>query len=299
MTVSTRLAANLAGIVGCSFTGASIVATRFVIGETDPVSLAFLRYLIGALCLAPIGFYLMRGKPKLTGREWLAVFGLGLLFFGLFPWLFNLSLSYTSAARGALGLATAPLLTLALASVLRSEPFTEVKLAAVVAAFAGVGVAMASGPGGLAGEGRFWIGDLLMLAAAAVAAVYAVFAKPLLMRHPAIVVTALTMASGVVGLAPAAGAEGLFDRVPEFSAGGWIALAFLGVGGGAIQFGLWVWAVSRLTPTQGAIFLTLTPITAVLLAAVVLGEAIYPGLLLGLALVVGGILLANRPPKSA
>lgn len=299
MTIPTNLAANLAGVIGCSFTGASIVATRFVIGETDPVSLAFLRYLIGALCLAPFAFYLMRGKPRLTGREWLAVFGLGLLFFGLFPWLFNLSLSYTSAARGALGLATAPLLTLALASVLRSEPFTGVKLVAVIAAFGGVGVAMASGPGGLAGEGRFWVGDLIMLAAAAIAAVYAVFAKPLLMRHPAIVITAMTMASGVIGLAPVAGAEGLFDGAPSFTTGGWIALAFLGIGGGAIQFGLWVWAVSRLTPTQGAIFLTLTPITAVLLAALVLGEAIYPGLLVGLGLVIAGILLANRPANRA
>jgi drug/metabolite transporter (DMT)-like permease len=35
------------------FFGASVTATRFVVAEIDPLTLAFLRYLIGALCLIP------------------------------------------------------------------------------------------------------------------------------------------------------------------------------------------------------------------------------------------------------
>ena len=34
------------------FVGSTMVATRFVIDQTDPASLALLRYLIGVLCLA-------------------------------------------------------------------------------------------------------------------------------------------------------------------------------------------------------------------------------------------------------
>ena len=44
-----RLAAAAASIQ----VGAAIVATRFVIGETDPASLALLRYVVGVLCLLP------------------------------------------------------------------------------------------------------------------------------------------------------------------------------------------------------------------------------------------------------
>ncbi|HVO15956.1 MAG TPA: DMT family transporter [Alphaproteobacteria bacterium] len=284
--------ANAAGAVGCLFTGASIVATRFAVGQIDPVSLAFLRYLIAALCLAPIVVVLCR-QYRLPARDLLVMLVLGALFFGAFPWFFNLSLAYTSATRGALVLATSPMMTLALASLVRSEAFTGLKLLAVVAAFAGVAVAIIAGPGGIAGGGRAWIGDLLMLAAAAIAATYPVFAKPLLMRHPPVLVTLVSMAGGVAALAPFAAAHGLFAGLPAFDAGGWLAIVFLGVGGGAIQFGLWIWAVSRLTPTQASIFLCLTPITALLLAGLILGEALTLALFAGLLMVIAGILLSN------
>jgi drug/metabolite transporter (DMT)-like permease len=289
---SGRLLANIAGAVGCLFTGASIVATRFVVAQTDPVSLAFLRYAIAALCLAPIAYLLCRGH-RMPRRDLLGVLALGALLFGLFPWLFNLSLEFTSATRGALALATSPMITLALASVVRSEAFTGLKLAGVLCAFAGVAVAIVAGPGGIAGGGVAWIGDLLMLAAAAVAATYPVFSKPFLARHPPILVTLVSMLGGVLVLTPFAAAQGLFASVPAFDSAGWLALAFLGVGGGAVQFGLWVWAVRRLSPTQAAIFLTLTPITAMLLAGLVLGEAVTLALFAGLVLVVSGILFAN------
>ena len=90
----------------------------------------------------------------------------------------------------------------------------------------------------------------------------------------------------------------LFSGLPAFSPAGWFAVVFLGIGGGAMQFGLWIWAVSKLTPTQAAIYLTLTPVTAVLLASLILGEPVSLGLFAGLALVVGSILLANRPARS-
>lgn len=290
------LLANLAAFVGTTFTAGSIVSIRFVIAESDPASLAFIRYLIALLCLAPIAVYLMRGR-RVGARDVLIVLVLGALFFGVFPYLLNTSLKYTSAARGALMLATAPLITLALGKLLRSERFTAAKLLGVVGAFVGVAVAMLAGPGGLAGQGAYWIGDLIMLAAASLAAVYPIYSKPLLARHPALAVTALSMVGGLLILAPFAQAQGSFSGLPTFSAAGWFAVVFLGIGGGAMQFGLWIWAVSKLTPTQAAIYLTLTPITAILLASLILGEPVTLGLFAGLALVVGSILLANRPAR--
>lgn len=295
---SPILLANLAAFVGTTFTAGSIVAIRFVIAESDPASLAFIRYLIAVLCLLPIAVYLMRGR-RIGARDVLIMLVLGAMFFGAFPYLLNLSLKYTSAARGALALATAPLMTLALGSLLRSEGFTTAKLLGVIGTFAGVALAMLAGPGGLAGQGAYWIGDLIMLAAASLAAIYPIYSKPLLGRHPALAVTALSMAGGLLILAPFAQAQGTFSGLPAFSPAGWFAVIFLGIGGGALQFGLWIWAVSKLTPTQAAIYLTLTPITAVLLANLILGEAVSLGLFAGLALVVGGILLANRPARKA
>ena len=48
--------ANLAAATAALSAGASVVATRLVIGETDPVTLAFYRYVIATCCLAPVLF---------------------------------------------------------------------------------------------------------------------------------------------------------------------------------------------------------------------------------------------------
>lgn len=226
------------------------------------------------------------------------LFVLGALFFGAFPWVFNLSLAYTTAAHGALVLATAPILTLALASAVRSEAFTLFKTVGVTAGFVGVAVALLGGEQGLTAGPLYWLGDLFMLAAAAIAAIYSVYAKPLLTRHPALLVTCLSMAAGVLVLAPPAIWHAVETGLPSFTTRGWLAVLFLGIGGGAIQFGLWVWSVSRLTATQASLFLTLTPITAMLLAVVVLDERLTLYLLAGLALVVFAILIANRRPPA-
>ena len=47
--VLPMVAAAVAGIL----VGAAMVATRFVIEQTEPVSLALLRFVIGSLCLLP------------------------------------------------------------------------------------------------------------------------------------------------------------------------------------------------------------------------------------------------------
>lgn len=292
------LLANLAGLLGCSLTGASIVATRFVVEQTDPVTLAFLRYVVATLCLLPLTVWLMRGR-SLPARDVALIAALGLLFFGLFPWMFSLALQYTTAARGALALATAPLMTLVLSSLVRAEPFGTVKVAAILTGIIGVAIALSSREQGLIAAGPdFWIGDLVMLGAAAITAVYAIAVKPLLVRHPPLLITALTMLAGMLGLAVPSAVIAIQSGPPSFDLPGVLAVLFLGIGGGALQFGLWVWAVSRLPPSHASLFLTLTPITAMVLGVVILGEPLTGPLLIGLVLVIAGLLAINWRPRA-
>ena len=57
--------------------------------------------------------------------------GLGVLYFALFPILFNASLIFTTAARGSLALSTLPLLTMLVGAALGSEALTARKTAGV------------------------------------------------------------------------------------------------------------------------------------------------------------------------
>src|SRR5262249_7142133 len=90
--------------------GATIVATRIVVDQSGPASLALLRYVIGFGCLLP--FVLRSGKvPRFVGRDVLPIGLLGITQFGILIALLNYGLRFIPAGRGALIFATFPLLT--------------------------------------------------------------------------------------------------------------------------------------------------------------------------------------------
>ena len=57
----------------------------------------------------------------------------------------------------------------------------------------------------------------------------------------------------------------------------WLAVIYLGLFGSALTFYLWAFALSRTTPTRVAISVTVNPITAALVGAVILTTSM-PGL---------------------
>ena len=168
----------LAAVLSSGLGGVAAAATRFVIGDTDPITLAALRFGLGFLLLLPIALARSRRWPR--GAEWSAVMALGLLFFAVFFVLFNVSLTYTTAARGTLALSTLPLLTMVVAAALGVEPLTGRKTVGVLIAMGGVAVALASGiadapPGA-------WRGDLVMAGGALCMALYSVWSRPFIRR---------------------------------------------------------------------------------------------------------------------
>ena len=85
-----------------------------MIDQTDPASLALLRYAIGFLCLLPPA--LLAGPLRFQGRDILPIALLGIAQFGILVALLNFGLLHISSALGAIIFATFPLLTLLLAA---------------------------------------------------------------------------------------------------------------------------------------------------------------------------------------
>src|SRR4051812_14797636 len=152
----------LAAVLSSALGGTSIGATRYLVNAIDPLAIGSFRFGIGFLLLLPLA--LLQGGSFPARRDWPAVAGLGLLFFAVFPLLFNASLISTTAARGALALSTLPLLTMLVGAALGSEPLTARKTAGVLVAISGVSLALLSGLA--AAPDGAWRGDLLMIAAA-------------------------------------------------------------------------------------------------------------------------------------
>src|SRR4051812_28206483 len=115
----------LAAVLSTALGGTAIVSTRFLAGAADPITIGVLRLGGGAVLLLPLA--LIKGEQWPATRDWPAVIGLALIFFAVFPVLFNAALIYTTAARGGLALSTTPLMTMLAAAMLRIEPLTARK----------------------------------------------------------------------------------------------------------------------------------------------------------------------------
>ena len=84
----------------------------------------------------------------------------------------------------------------------------------------------------------------------------------------------------------------------DFGAGQWAAALHLGALGGALAFYLWVYALEHTTPTRVANTMTVNPIAASLLAAVLVGEPLGFNLLIGVVAVGVGIWIASTEARS-
>ncbi len=287
MSDRARLAALAAAATGVQV-GAATVASRFVLNEIDPASLAMLRYAIGFSCLVPALFALPRVRIARSDLGPIAV--LGILQFGVLIWLLNTGLRFIPSGRAALIFSAFPLLTMLLAAALGQERLTAPKTMGVLATILGVGLALgekASGAGG-------WAGEIAVFAAALCGAACAVLYRPYLRKYPTLPISALAMLASVAFLAIPAAGEGFFGHAPALSPSGWAAVAFVGFSSG-LGYYLWLWALANTTPTRATVFLALSPITAMLLGAVLLNETVTMLSLAGLVCVALGLILAHRP----
>jgi drug/metabolite transporter (DMT)-like permease len=268
---------------------AAIVATRLVVEQTGPASLALLRYAIGVVCLLPALF--VAGCPRLAARDVGPVALLGIAQFGVLILLLNHALRSVPSARAALLFATLPLLTMLVAAVAGAERLTVPKTLGVLLTLGGVACALgerALQPGGTPS----WTGELVVLLSALTGAVCSVLYRPYLRRYRALPVSTVAMLASVLFLAVPAAGEGLFAAMPRLTTGGWLAVGFIGVGSGGGYY-LWLWALDHAPPTEVTVFLALSPVTATILGAVLLGEPASSLVWLAVTLVTAGIWLAT------
>ncbi len=284
--------AALAACLSTSFGGSSFVAMRFLVTETDPVTIAFMRNAGAALVLTPIAFTLVRRWP--SPRELLIIGVMGAVFFGGLQFLFANALTFTTSGRAALTYMSTPFLTLALAALFRTERPTMFKVAGVIIASAGVVVALRQSS---SAPPDAWIGDLLVLLGALISAVFNVWSNRWLRLHDPLVVAVTGVLPGTLLLFVVAQALGAPTVSPQLSTIGWLAVGFIGLFGAALSYMLWLWALRHTTPTLVAVSLPMNPLMALLWGAVLLGEPVTTSMIVGFALVIVGIATTNWRPR--
>tara|TARA_R110002072_G_scaffold6364_7_gene37599 strand:- start:10290 stop:11198 length:909 start_codon:yes stop_codon:yes gene_type:complete len=268
-------------------TGTASVATRYLVTVLDPVEVAFMRYLLGGFSMLPL-FFLFR-TSRLTKILSLKIAGLGALFFALFPFMFSWGFVYTSAARGSLVLATMPIWAMLISKAIGHESINKNSLIAIGLSLLGLTVALSDKLMMISGEEIIFKGEVIMLLTAIIGGIYATFARQVLKEVPASMFTPLAMLSGCLCLLPFSVANGIGDHVVALTTVEKGLMLYLGVIAGGLAFFLLNWVLNKSTATFTTIFVTLNPITAIILGYLFLGEVIELNFVIGVVIVFIGL----------
>jgi len=277
----------------------SIVASSIVTGKyiTDamPIFLASaIRFLVATLILAAWSEHLRRSgeiRPHISRRDH-AVMALQ-AFTGIF--LFNvlllLGLKLTMAtASGVITSATPAII--ALLSGFLGERLTGRIWTGVLLAMAGVLAVNLFGAGGTnSPASNPLLGALLVLGAVAGEALYTIFGKIVSGRlSPVTIATWISLYGTLMFLGP-----GLWQlrgfKPGDVPASAWMSVAYSAIVVTVVAFVLWFRGLQQVPASTAAPFTGMIPIVAVVLAAILLHEPVGWPHILGIACVIGGILL--------
>ena len=268
----------------------AFVAIRYLGDDFSAGPLSLGRLLVGAVALA--GFALSRGVPRPTGRQWVSLVAIGVLWFGVYNVALNEGEQRVDAGTAAMLIQVSPVLIAVLAALFLSERFTPQLAAGLALAFSGVAVIGLTGsPDG----DRDLVGIALCLLAAVVYSVSLVLQKPLVATLPAVHVTWLACTIGAVACLPYLG--GLVSEVGEAPAASIWWLVYLGVFPTAIAFTTYAFALRHMTASSLGVTTYLVPVLTILMSLVLLDE-VPPGLAyVGGALALVGVAVARRTAK--
>jgi drug/metabolite transporter (DMT)-like permease len=138
-----------------------------------------------------------------------------------------------------------------------------------------------------------WRGDLIMVGGTLCMALYNVWSRPFITRSSPITFLTAGMGSGAVCLVVVAWMTGGLSASASFDLPQWIAILYLGPIGAGVTFFLWVFALERTTPTRVSSTITINPITASLVAALLVREPIGGNVLIGVVGVGVGLWIAS------
>jgi drug/metabolite transporter (DMT)-like permease len=284
----------LLALTSLIWAGHSVVG-KLAVGEIGPMTLTFLRW---SLALGPIFFAArktLRADFAVLRQRWLFVGSLGALGYTAFNALFYLSAHYTAALNMSLIQACIPALVLIGAAVAFGVRPTLAQTLGTVLTMAGVTIIAAQGDAAKLAQLAFNYGDVLLLVSCVFYAYYTLGLR----NRPAV--------SGLgflAGMALAAFVTSIPPFLWEVSQGGFVwpsgrgfaVLVYAALGPAFLAQVLFMRGVELVGPGRAGVFVNLVPIFGAFLAVGLLGEPLAAYHLVALALVVGGIVLAQRGP---
>ena len=254
-----------------------------------PGQLALLRFLVGSASMAL--FARLKGFGLPDRKDIPRIMGVGFLGFTVYHVFLNFGEQTVSAGAASLIVSFTPVMTALLAVFLLGERLRLAGWIGIAVSLAGVALISFGEQGAIALDP----GSAMILVSSLGSSLYNVFQKPLLKRYDPVAFTTYAMAAGTLFmLVFLPGLPGAVSRAPLEAT---LSVAYLGVFPGAIAYSTWTYALSRMPASRLATTLYISPVLAIAVAWLWIGEIPTLLSLFGGAVTLAGVLLTHAKGK--
>ena len=265
---------------------------KIAVQEVGPITLVAFRVLFGLL-FGIVIIFIQRVQLPRSFREWSPLLLLGITNVAIPFFLISWGEQSIDSAVAAILDATVPLFTILIAHyLLHDDKMTWPKVLGLLIGFAGVIILMSKDIGASFGS---LLGQFAVVLASAFYAGSAVFARKTTEDTPGILRSAGPLISATVVMWLATFFVESPVEVPQLGIT-WIALLFLGILGSGLAFVLAYYLIHEIGPTRTSMVTYLFPLGGVILGVAFLNEELSWQLLVGAALIVVSLVVANWQP---
>ena len=265
---------------------------KVALQELSPLAFNALRFPLAAALL----YVIMRSRgaiPLPTRAELPRVLALGLLGNLLYQMFFIFGLDRTRAGNASLLLATTPIITALLSAGLGHERVKPRVWAGVIATFGGILLVVLGGRAAAETGQSTLVGDLIMFGASIAWACYTVGSRPLVDRYGALPITAWTLWIGAAGIVVAGLNATVHTAWSAVSPLTWAAVVYAGVLSIGVAYIIWYYGVEKLGNTRTSAYSNLTPVIALAVAWLWLGEVPTAAQVAGMVVILSGVSVAQ------
>ena len=273
-------------------------AGNFVFGQPltealPPFGLNLIRWSLACVVLVPLTLRLEGSIPRPPRRLWAGLAVMAVTGAFLFNGLVYLSLEYTTSTNAALINGATPILTILLAAAAGFDRLTGRRVAGALVSLVGVFWIVSRGSFEALASLSFNRGDVVMLVAAVMWAIYTIFVIRVTRVLTPLATTTITALLALPLLAAVGGYELATQPVGPITPTVVVGLFYVGIVASVAAFLSWSIGVRGVGAARASVFLNLIPVFTVAIAAPTLGER--PGLaqIVGGLLVVCGVTLAS------
>jgi len=274
------------------FWAGNAIGGKLAVGHISPFFLTSLRWLIASIVVVPIAYKYLRNDWALIRGRLIFLFALGTIGFSLFNNLMYSALQTTTAMNATIIQAALPASIFLLNFVFYKMNATKYQLIGFPITVVGVVAIVSQGQWQVLSQLRFVVGDILMLLAITCYGLYSVMLNNKPNIHWLSLISVLSL-SALLASTPFALVE-LFNGqliVPDLL--GWLVALYAALLSSVLAQVFWIRGIELIGSNAASLFINLVPVLGTVLAVILLGETPHWYHLLGLALIVGGILLAQ------